>query len=273
MEEKNKVFLTDTHAHLASSRFSDELNMVISNAQEHGVGRIISVSCDLEDSAFNTKLAGQHDGIFATVGVHPMHVHEIEGEEGDNFWIEKLRSLAISPKTCAIGEIGLDYFHPPRDGSTEAEWRTRQRVAFEQQLELARESNLPVVVHQRESAADVMDVLRNFSGIQAVLHCFGGTIDEAEEALSLGHFISFTGILTFSKAESVREVARFIPLDRIMVETDCPYLAPVPFRGKCCEPYMVKYTATELGRLHNLELAEISEITSRNASRFFNLPA
>ncbi len=273
MEEKNKVFLTDTHTHLASSRFKDDLEEVILRARENGVERIISISCDMEDSDFNAALAEKNSGVFATIGIHPSYVHEIEGGIEGHEWSEKLRTLVSHPEVCAIGEIGLDYFHPPGDGGSEADWRIKQRIVFEKQLQIALEADLPVVVHQRESAADTMDVLRNFPGIRAVLHCFGGTNDEAEEALSLGHYISFTGILTFSKAESVREVARSIPLDRVMVETDCPYLAPVPFRGKRCEPYMVKYTATELGRLHDLGLEEISEITTRNASRFFNLPA
>lgn len=272
MEEKNNLFLTDTHAHLASSRFGDDLDEVILRARENGVERIISISCDMEDCLFNTALAEKNAGIFAAIGIHPSYVHEIEGGVEGHEWSEKLRTLANHPKICAIGEIGLDYFHPPGDGGSETDWRAKQRVVFEKQLEIARNVNLPVVVHQRESAADTMAVLRNFSGIRAVLHCFGGTHDEAEEALSLGHYISFTGILTFSKAESVREVARSIPLDRVMVETDCPYLAPVPFRGKRCEPYMVKYTAAELGLLHDLGLDEISKITTRNAYRFFDLP-
>ena len=273
MEEKNQFFLTDTHAHLASKRLADDLDEVLLRAKDNGVERIISISCDLEDSLFNSNLASKKPEIHASTGIHPTYIHEVEGGiEGDE-WLKKIRSFAEQPKVCAIGEIGLDYFHPPQDGSPEKEWRSRQRLAFEKQLQIAEDTGLPVVVHQRESAADTMDVLRNFPGIRAVLHCFGGTEAEAEEALSLGHYISFTGILTFSKAETVREVAKTIPLDRVMVETDCPYLAPAPFRGKRCEPYMVKFTAAELGRLHNLDLDEISKITSLNAGQFFKFSA
>ena len=272
MEEKNAVFLTDTHAHLASHKFSEDRNQIILKAENEGVRRLITIACDLEDSHFNVELAAENASVYATAGIHPLYVHEIESGADDETWVEELRRVAGDRKVCAIGEIGLDYFHPPGDGSSESDWRKLQHQVFEKQLQLAIDLELPVVIHQRESAADTMAVLRNFSEITAVLHCFGGTQEEAQEALSMGHLISFTGILTFPKAESVREVAKSVPLDRVMVETDCPYLAPVPFRGKRCEPFMVKHTAAELGRLHDLDLEEISRITTANADSFFGLP-
>lgn len=272
MEEKNKVFLTDTHAHLASQKFTGDLDSVLTRAGENDVFRIVSIACDLEDSRANIRLAERSTEIFASIGVHPLYAHEIEGGIDNSSWTEEILSASSHPEVCAIGEIGLDFYHSPQDGSEESSWRNRQRLAFEKQLQLCLDTGLPAVIHQRNSAGDVMDVLRNFPGVQAVLHCFGGTRADAEAALSLGHFISFTGILTFSNAESVREVARSIPLDRVMVETDCPYLAPVPFRGKRCEPGMVKHTAAQLGQLHDLDLEEISRITSANATRFFRFP-
>lgn len=267
MKDKSHFFLTDTHAHLASSRFEGVLESVIGRALERKVERIVSISCDLEDSLTNLRLAETYPCVSPTVGIHPMYVHEINGSE----WLLEMRRLASQPCVAAIGEIGLDYFHPPQDGSSVAEWRGKQRHVFESLLQLALDLHLPVVVHQRDSGSDVMDVLRHFPGVTAVLHCFTGTPAQAEAAIAMGHYLSFTGVLTFKNAGDVRETASVVPLDRIMVETDAPYLAPVPFRGKPCEPFMVEYTARTLGGLRGLSLDEISEVTSMNAESFFRL--
>lgn len=265
MEAKSKVFLTDTHAHLASQGFSDDLFEVIQRAGEKGVQRIVTISCDAEDSKLNLEIAGKYPSVLPAVGIHPLY---IEGISGDS-WIEELRGLASLPQVVAIGEIGLDYFHPPRDGSPEKEWRRKQRDVFEHLLQLALDLKLPAVIHQRQSANDVADVLAGFPGVKAVLHCFSGTSEEAARAIEAGHFLSFTGILTFNNASDLRKTAASIPLDRVMVETDCPFLAPAPFRGKRCEPYMVEFTAKALGELHGLSLEEISAVTSTTAGEFF----
>jgi len=267
MEAKSKVFLTDTHAHLASQGFSEDLSEVIHRAAERGVKRIVSISCDVEDSIKNLEIARSTPSILPTVGVHPLY---IEGIRGDG-WIEELRGLASNRQVVAIGEIGLDYFHPPRDGSSEREWRRKQRDVFEHLLQLALDMDLPAIIHQRQSAADVADVLAGFPGVKAVLHCFSGTCEEAARAIEAGYFLSFTGILTFNNAIDLRTTAASVPLNRVMVETDCPYLAPAPFRGKRCEPYMVEFTAKTLGELHGLCLEEISTITSATACDFFGL--
>ncbi|MDF1655986.1 MAG: TatD family hydrolase [Verrucomicrobiales bacterium] len=257
--------LIDTHTHLASSRFDGDVANVIARAEEGGVSEMVSIACDIEDSIFNLRLAAENESVAATVGIHPLYVHELSQSN----WLEELTGMARENNVSAIGEIGLDYYHPPQNGSTDIEWRSLQRSVFEQQLQLALEQNLPVVVHQRESAADVAEVLRGFPGVTAVLHCFSGTAKEADEALSMGHYLSFTGILTFPSAQPVRDVAAAAPLDRIMVETDSPYLAPVPFRGKQCEPFMVRYTASKLAELHGVSDQEMADLTSRNARRFF----
>lgn len=267
MKDKNTIYLIDTHAHLNSSRFGGNVAELLKKAHESNVRRILSIACDIEDSEANLALAGEFEEVIPTVGVHPLYVHEVN----HGAWLESLRDLAGRPEVAAIGEIGLDYFHPPQDGSTEAEWRATQREVFEKQLQLALEFDLPVVIHQRESAEDVMDVLRQFPGIKAVLHCFNGTQRQAEKAIEAGFYLSFTGILTFPSAGDVREVAAAAPLDRIMVETDSPYLAPVPFRGKQCEPHMVAHTARQLGELHGLSLPEITKTTTENAFRFFRM--
>ncbi len=275
MEAKNQEFLTDTHTHLGSSKFAGKRAEVVSRAEENGVRRMISIACDLEDSRENVGFSQRFDSVFGTAGVHPTYIHEIDGSrhfQNDSEWLDEIRELSRGKKICAIGEIGLDYFHPPQDGSEESVWRSRQREVFEQLLQLSIEEDLPTVIHQRNCSEDIFPVLANFPKAKAVLHCFGGTTKEAEAALELGHYLSFTGILTFPKAEEVREVARIIPLDRVMVETDAPYLAPVPFRGKQCEPFMVKHTAAELARVHDLEDSEMAKITSKNACDFFKLP-
>jgi len=265
MEAKSKVFLTDTHAHLASPGFSDDLPEVIHRARNRGVQRIVTISCDAEDSEINLRIAKQHPIVLPTVGIHPLYISGITGDA----WLHELRSLASHPGVVAIGEIGLDYFHPPRDGSPLGDWRRKQRDVFEQLLQLALDLDLPAVIHQRESAIDVAEVLSGFPGVRAVLHCFSGNREDAARAIEAGHFLSFTGIITFKNSNDLRSTAATIPLDRIMVETDCPYLAPDPFRGKRCEPSMLEHTAKALGDLHGLCLEEISAITSANAARFF----
>ena len=267
MEDKNAFYLIDTHAHLNSSRFGGSVTELLVKARESNVGRILSIACDIEDSEANIALSENFEEVIPTVGVHPLYVHEVDTAT----WLESLRTLAGRPEVAAIGEIGLDYFHPPQDGSTEEAWRKTQRDVFEAQLQLAIDFDLPVVIHQRESADDVMEVLRQFPGTRAVLHCFNGTRKQAEIALEAGFYLSFTGILTFPSAGDVREVAAAAPLDRIMVETDSPYLAPVPFRGKQCEPHMVAHTARQLGELHGLSLPDITKITTENAFRFFRM--
>jgi len=267
MEANSKVILTDTHAHLASPGFVGDLPAVIGRASDRGVKRIVSISCDAEDSKTNLRIAKDHPSVLPAVGVHPLYIEPISGEN----WLDEIHELASHPQVVAIGEIGLDYFHPPRDGSSEKDWRRKQRGIFEQLLQLAQDLELPAIIHQRESTSDVAAVLSGFPGVKAVLHCFSGTIGEAAAALESGHFLSFTGILTFKSAGDLRKTAASVPLNRVMVETDCPYLAPEPFRGKRCEPHMVEFTARTLGGLHGLDLDEISAITSATADDFFGL--
>jgi TatD DNase family protein len=267
MKEKSEVFLTDTHAHLASARFAGDLPGVLARSHEAGVGRIVSISCDLDDVEANLTLAAAHAGIVATAGIHPCYVHE----PGPSDWRERLRTLAARPEIVAIGEIGLDYYHPPEDGSETAVWRRLQESIFEEMLQLAQDLHLPAVIHSRESTPAVLDVLARFPAVRAVLHCFTGSPAEAEQALAAGHFLSFTGVITYPKADDVRATAAVVPLDRVMIETDAPYLAPVPFRGKTCEPGLVRHTCQRLAEIHGLTTEEMTIATSRNAESFFSL--
>jgi TatD DNase family protein len=268
MKEESHFILTDTHAHLASTRFAGQVSEVIARAAAAGVERIVTISCDVEDSLTNLSLARTYPGVYPTAGIHPSYVHEIERDT----WFADISRIASEPEVVAIGEIGMDYYHPPGDGGTVEKWRRRQREVFARLLQLALDLRKPVVVHQRECGGDVMEVLADFPGVTAVLHCFTGTVIEAERALGLGHYLSYTGVLTYKNGEAVREAARITPLDRVMVETDAPYLAPVPFRGKPCEPAMVEFTARTLADVHGLSYEEVCQLTSRNASTFFGLP-
>lgn len=264
MEGKTNIPIIDTHAHLASEKFRDDLDGIVARAVKENVTRIVSIACDLEDSNYNLELARRFEPVMPTVGIHPLYVHEVSPD-----WQSEIKLLAGRPEVAAVGEIGLDYYHPPGDGSSEAEWRSLQRGVFESLLQLAVDLDLPVVIHQRNSSEDVTAVLRQFPGVRAVLHCFSGTVQEAETALDMGHLLSFTGILTFPSAGEMRDVASMVPLDRVMVETDCPYLAPVPFRGKRCEPFMVSSTLRKLAELRELSPDEAARITTENAREFF----
>lgn len=259
--------LIDTHAHLASSKFEGEIKSIVTAATSAGVGRIVSIACDIEDSHRNLSLSREYPSVVApTAGIHPLYVNETK-----EIWLQELTELAKNPGIAALGEIGLDYFHSAPEAFTEESWRSKQWEVFEQQLQLSIDSDLPVVIHQRSSAEDVTSILSQFPKARAVLHCFTGTTREAEAFLEMGHSLSFTGILTFPNAPEVRRVAAMTPRDRVMLETDSPFLAPVPFRGKRCEPAMITHTASSLAKLYQISAAEIAEITTRNAESFFNL--
>lgn len=267
--------LTDTHAHLASRQFSDDLPNVIQRADEAGVTRIISIGTDLEDNRRNLEITDQFDNVFVTLGVHPTSVHEIT----DNDWLDQIRIWSEHSKVVAIGEIGLDYFHPPQDGSSTENWRDRQEQFFRAQLDLAADLHLPAVIHQRDKngenqcQTDLLKIISDYENrVKAVFHCFTGTLEQAQPFLDQGHLISFTGIATFKSAKELQETATTAPEDRFMLETDSPYLAPVPYRGKRCEPAYTRHTAEHIASLRGISLEEIAELTTLNADRFFAFP-
>jgi TatD DNase family protein len=280
--------LVDTHAHLDFPEFADDLDAILRRAKEAGVERIVTIGTTLKSSQQAIELAERHPEIYAVVGIHPNSVTE----EREDFLAE-LRELARHPKVVAIGETGLDYHYLPSKlrerevsettfgaASTqsieleirdEAE-RAAQAVAFEQHLELAAAIGKNAVIHQRDSWVDTMNILRTYSGsVRAVMHCFSGPLPQAREVVELGHFLSFTGIVTFKSANDVRQVAASVPLDRIMVETDAPYLAPEPHRGKRCEPAFVRETAASIANVRGLALESFAAQTTRTAEVFFAL--
>lgn len=264
--------LTDTHCHLSSAQYPDaaSISEIIKRAREAGVTRMITIGTDLTDSLKNNVIAEQHDGVFSTVGIHPTSTPEITDEN----WLEKIRDWATHPKAVAIGEIGLDYFHPAPPTHTEKSYRAVQREFFEQQLQLACELNHRVVIHQRdkgdESWRDLLEIMAPFHGkLRSVFHCFLRSSHDARMLLDHGHIVSFTGIATYSNAKNVLETAVALPAGSFMVETDAPYLAPVPHRGKRCEPAFVRDTAKFIAEARQESLEELAAHTETCADRFF----
>ncbi len=280
--------LIETHAHLDYPDFAEDFDDVLRRANEAGVTRIITIGTSIESSRRAVDLAGKYPNVFAVVGVHPTSV-----EETDADIITPLRELARHPRVVAIGETGLDYRHLPSEkilkptpawlaemplndpsepsaAIADGAYKSKQAELFQEQVELAVELGLNVVIHQRDAWDDTLEIMRAYSGkVRGVFHCFGGALDQANEVVDLGHLVSFTGIVTFKNGKEVREVAARVPLDKFMVETDCPYLAPVPFRGKRAEPAHTRLVAEEIAKARNVPLEEIAGATSATAEQFF----
>jgi TatD DNase family protein len=287
--------LIETHAHLDYPDFAGDFDDVLRRATEAGVTRIITIGTSVESSRRAVELADKYPNIFAVIGVHPTYVEE-SGEDV----ITPLRELAKSSRVVAIGETGLDYHSLPsvelsKDNKTtqvflkalqtstdeqiEAEihdgaYKSKQASLFEQQLDLAAELGLNVVIHQRDAWDDTLEILKPYTGkVRGVFHCFGGSLEQANTVIDLDHLVSFTGIVTFKNGATVREVARQIPLWKFMVETDCPYLAPVPFRGKRCEPAHTRIVAETIAAARGIPVDEVAEATTETAEKFFRFPA
>ena len=254
--------LIDTHTHLDDARYNDDREAVIARAREAGVDAFVSIGCDLTTSQAATALADHYPFVYASVGVHP---HEVKHIQDD--WYDEFRRLAKSEKVVAYGEIGLDYHY---NHSSPKEQRDR----FREQIQVARELKLPVIIHTREAQEDTVAILREekASDVGGVFHCFSGDAWLAKEALDLGFHLSFSGILTFQSATALREIAMKTPLDRLLIETDCPYLTPVPYRGKRNEPAYVAQVAKQLAAIHpELTLEEIQGRTTENAKQLFKI--
>ena len=294
--------LIETHAHLDYPDFAADFDDVLRRATEAGVTRIITIGTSIESSRRAVELAEKYPNIYAVIGVHPTYVEE-SGEDV----ITPLRDLAKSSRVVAIGETGLDYHYLPslelakkeREAnvfphqelfqsvakalqySTEKDleavihdgaYKSKQASLFEQQLDLAVELGLNVVIHQRDAWNDTLELIRPYTGkLRGVFHCFGGSLEQANEVLDLDHLVSFTGIVTFKNGVSVRDVAAKVPQWKFMVETDCPYLAPVPFRGKRSEPAHTRLVAEAIAAARNLPLQEIAEATTETAEKFFQI--
>lgn len=255
--------LIDSHAHIQGKEYAGETEAVIRRACEAGVEKIIVVggAGDLSSNETAISLAESHAGLYATVGMHPHDAKDIgEGE------IEKLEKLTANPKVIAVGETGLDYYynHSPREV---------QRSVFASFIDMARKTQLPIVVHERDAHRDVVELLRQKGDgeVRGVIHCFTGDYDEARAYLDLGFYISFTGIITFKNAVALREVVRKVPLERMFVETDSPYLTPVPHRGKRNEPAYVRFIAETVASVKGLPLEQIARVTTNNVRALFRI--
>jgi TatD DNase family protein len=282
--------LIETHAHLDYPDFANDLEDVLRRATDASVTRIITIGTSVESSRRAVDLAEKYPNVFAAIGVHPTFAEDA-GEDVTT----PLRELAKSPRVVAIGETGLDYHHLPSielakerktqvfakalQTSTEDQieaqihdgaYKSKQASLFQQQLDLAVDLGLNVVIHQRDAWSDTLGLMQPYTGkLRGVFHCFGGSLEQANEVLDRDHLVSFTGIVTFKNGATVRQVAAQVPLWKFMVETDCPYLAPVPFRGKRCEPAHTRIVAEAVATARGLPFGEVAEATTETAEKFF----
>lgn len=251
--------LFDSHAHLDDKQFDKDRDDVILNAKNNGVGRIINVGADLNSSYTSLELARKYNHIFSACGIHP---HDANTYSAD---VEKqLRLIAKDQNTVAVGEIGLDYHYDnsPRD---------LQKTVYKKQINLAGELGLPIIIHNRDAHKDCMDILKAEKTYEmtGVFHCYSGSAEMAREIIKLGFYISFTGVITFKNARKTLEVLKAVPVDRLLVETDCPYMAPEPMRGKRNNPGYVKYTAVKMAETLEIDYTELCRILWKNTHRLF----
>jgi TatD DNase family protein len=255
--------LIDSHAHIQGSEYASDVEAVVKRAQLAGVEKIIVVggAGELSSNQAAVMLAESYPGLYATVGMHPHDAKDVGEEE-----IEKLKQLTAKPKVVAVGETGLDFYynHSPHEV---------QRKIFARFIQMAYETGLPLVVHERDAFNDTAELLRNEGGgqVRGVVHCFTGDYQAAQKYLDLGFYLSFTGIITFKNAEPLREVVRAVPLERMFVETDSPYLTPVPHRGKRNEPAYVHFIAETIAKVKGLSFEEVARVTTHNVRALFRI--
>lgn len=253
--------LVDSHCHLDFPDFAAELDAVVARAKAAGVGRLVTISTRVKKNAQLIAIAEKFPDVFCSVGTHPHHA-----DEELDIDAAALIAIAKHPKVVAIGEAGLDYHYDTGP-------RENQAKSFGQHIEAARKTGLPLVIHARDADDDMAQILKEEAGrgpFKAVLHCFTAGRELAFTAVELGHYIGFTGILTFKNSESLRQIAKDLPADRILIETDSPYLAPVPYRGKRCEPAYVAETAKMLASVRGVSPADMARQTTENFHRLFN---
>ena len=262
---------TDSHCHLASHKFSEnEVKEILARAKTAGINRFITLGTDLEDLATNLALTKQHESIFCSLGIHPCDVTETP----DNY-LETLEPNFSDPKVVAVGESGLDYFHPAPEGWSTEDYHARQRKFLDQHFQLAERTKRNIVLHTRDRSGaasfdDCLEIYKRYSSqVRAVFHCFPGTLPQAEQVLDLGGLVSFTGNVTFKNAHQIQETASKLPLGSFMLETDSPYLAPTPYRGKRNEPAYIKEIAYHICTLKKIAPEELSKATEEAVNRFF----
>ncbi|MGF7185226.1 TatD DNase family protein [Desulfitispora alkaliphila] len=253
--------LFDSHAHLDDGRFTNDIEEVVQKCVDKGVSKILNVGINLESSQKAIELAEQYPFIYASVGVHPH-----DAKHGTAEVLSRLEELASHPKVVAMGEMGLDFYH--NHSTPEV-----QREVFIKQVRLAKKLGLPIIVHDRDAHNEVFEILEaeKDENLTGVFHCFSGSWEFAQQCLDLGFHISLAGPVTFANAKKPKEVAKNVPIDRLLIETDCPYLTPHPFRGKRNDPALVELVAKEIAALRGIELNEVASTTAANACKLFKI--
>ena len=249
----------DSHAHLDDARFKTDFDEILARMKENGVTAMMNIGCDLPSSENSVRLAETYPWIWAAVGSHPDDTDHVDASR-----ISVYRELCKHPRVKAIGEIGLDYHY-------EDVPREVQKTAFRMQMALAQELRLPVVVHEREAHEDGMKIVDEFPDVTGVFHCYSGSLEMAKELVKRGWYIGFTGVVTFKNARKAAQVAENIPLERILIETDCPYMAPEPYRGRRNDPSLVPFVAAKIAQLRGLTPEQAGRATSENARRLFRI--
>lgn len=253
------IKVTDTHAHYDDEAFDADRYELLDRLLSESVNKIVTVGCAFDRWEAALELAERYENVYAALGVHPEDIYDMPSD-----YLERLRELSKHPKVAAVGEIGLDYHYDEYD-------REKQIEAFRSQLTLAEELSMPVIIHSRDATSDTLEILRELRPKKAVMHCFSGSAETTRQLLSLGLYISFTGLLTFKNAKKAAEACAEVPLDRLMLETDCPYMAPVPFRGERCDSSMVHMTAAKAAEIKGLDTDELIRICNENADKFFEI--
>lgn len=251
-----KPLIFDSHSHYDDSKFDGVRDELLSSLPQHGVGMVITCGCDLKSSKAAISLAQRYDYIYCAVGIHPENLES-------KTTVEEIEKLAAHKKVAAIGEIGLDYYYCREN-------RSEQLYFFEQQIILAKKLELPVIVHDREAHSDTLEILKKHKP-RGVVHCFSGSAQMAEEILKIGMYIGVGGVITFKNSKKLPEVVKMLPPDRMLIETDCPYLAPEPYRGKLCHSGMIALTAEKIAEIRGCTAEEVLKQTYLNAQKLFCL--
>lgn len=246
----------DTHAHYYKEDFGGELEQLLADLPSKNVEKVLAIGCDLPSSEEEITLAAKYGYIYAAAGIHPEHAADVPED-----WEQQLEALLKKDKVIALGEIGLDYHYPepPRD---------IQKAVFVRQLEIAERLDMPVVIHSRDASGDTLEILRRYKP-RGVLHCFSGSPETAREVVKLGMYIGFTGVLTFKNSKKAWAACEAVPTDRLLLETDCPYMAPVPHRGERCDSSMIAFTAAKMAEIKGVSTEKMIDIAYKNAERLF----
>ncbi len=249
----------DTHTHLDDKKFDADRDELIASLKSQGLSLLVNIGADIKSSKKSIELSGKYDFIYASVGVHPSDTGKLTDSD-----IVTLEQLAAHKKVVAIGEIGLDYYWDEPDREIQKHW-------FKKQLELAKKLNMPYIIHDRDAHADTLEIIKESGYTNGVMHCFSGSVEMAKEVVKMGMYVSLSGTVTFKNAKNIKAVAEIVPLERLLIETDSPYLTPEPYRGQRNNSGYVKYIAKEIAKIRKMTVEEIAKITLENGKRFYNI--